>query len=394
LSLTKAKLFNISFSNRGRIEMLTFLLLVVAATQSSTAITPVAQVRCPDGRIIVATAKCAPTPIPPPTQLENFQSNRYPVATPKGNPGSWVTTNDYPAMALREEMQGVSGFMLTVSPSGLVTDCRITASSGSPQLDQATCANVIRRARFDPALDAKRKPIVGYYSNRVRWQIPVDAVADDSFDSVDFTTSLPLPPRALEHQSYPIASDYPKAALAEGATGEVGLKLTIDPAGAIENCEVVVGSDYPELDEASCPYARKNWQFSPARDLAGDPSRGQIGRQLFWYPPERTAKDIPDDPPVRQRLPQKNPFADAGRIKAEFQIDASGNVTGCSSSSEGLAAMLGPKGIPIDELCTMAKSNRNAFEPFKDASGKPVARSVIINFTLEHGEWVPEVPAK
>jgi TonB family protein len=376
--------------------MITYLLMMAAATPNYTVPPPPRSYKCWDGKIAETLEKCRPLPAPPPIQT-TFpvpMPGKSRAATPKGNPGSWVTTNDYPSIALRSEMEGTSGFRLTISPAGLITNCTITASSGSPPLDEATCVNVTRRARFDPALDEKGKPIMGTYSSRVRWQIPQDAVADVSFDSVDFTTSLPLPPRALGYQSYPVASDYPKAALAEGATGEVGLKLTIDPVGAIENCEVVIGSDYPELDEASCPYARKNWQFSPARDLAGDPSRGQIGRQLFWYPPERTAKDIPDDPPVRQRLPQKNPFADAGRIKAEFQIDANGNVTGCSSSSEGLAAMLGPKGIPIDELCTMAKSNRNAFEPFKDASGKPVARSVIINFTLEHGEWVPEVPAK
>src|SRR6478752_462451 len=39
-------------------------------------------------------------------------------ATPKGNPGSWATTDDYPSRALREEREGVTRFTVTVSPEG------------------------------------------------------------------------------------------------------------------------------------------------------------------------------------------------------------------------------------------------------------------------------------
>jgi len=95
-------------------------------------------------------------------------------AVPKGNPGSWATTNDYPSRALREEREGTSGFRVTVGPDGRVTDCQITSSSGHADLDAATCDNVRRRARFNPAMDGDGNPTTGSYSNRVRWVIPKD----------------------------------------------------------------------------------------------------------------------------------------------------------------------------------------------------------------------------
>jgi protein TonB len=95
-------------------------------------------------------------------------------AAPKGNPGNWATANDYPSRALREEREGTTGFRVTVGPDGRVTDCQITSSSGSPDLDQTACEKIRQRARFTPATDGEGNPTSGTYSNRVRWVIPKD----------------------------------------------------------------------------------------------------------------------------------------------------------------------------------------------------------------------------
>ena len=95
-------------------------------------------------------------------------------AAPKGNPGNWATANDYPSRALREEREGTTGFRVTVGPDGRVTDCQITSSSGSPDLDQTACDKIRQRARFTPATDGEGNPTSGSYSNRVRWVIPKD----------------------------------------------------------------------------------------------------------------------------------------------------------------------------------------------------------------------------
>jgi protein TonB len=106
----------------------------------------------------------APTPPPAPKGATS-------AVQPRGNPGSWATDADYPQRALREERAGTTGFRVTVGPDGRVVDCTVTSSSGSPDLDDATCKNVTRRARFKPAME-NGVAVASSYSNRIRWVIP------------------------------------------------------------------------------------------------------------------------------------------------------------------------------------------------------------------------------
>ncbi len=91
---------------------------------------------------------------------------------PLGRPGLWVTDNDYPTGALRRGEHGVTGFSVTVGPDGSVRDCVVTRSSGSVELDRATCAKVSARARFSPAKDGSGSAVAGAYANTIRWEIP------------------------------------------------------------------------------------------------------------------------------------------------------------------------------------------------------------------------------
>ena len=130
----------------------------------------------------IETVQVAPPPAPvvpviaPPAPVIAPPAPRVPpkAAAPRGRPGDWVTTNDYPSRALREEREGTTGFRLSVGPDGRVTNCEITSSSGSPDLDQATCDNLRRRARFTPATDGEGQPTSGSYVSRTRWVIPKD----------------------------------------------------------------------------------------------------------------------------------------------------------------------------------------------------------------------------
>ncbi len=125
-------------------------------------------VQVPPPTITMPPRAAPPAPAaPPPPPVA-----KRPNPLPKGNPGNWANTNDYPSRALQQEREGTTGFRVTVGPNGRVTDCQISSSSGHPDLDTATCTNVTRRARFDPALDGNGQPTTGTYSNRVRWQIP------------------------------------------------------------------------------------------------------------------------------------------------------------------------------------------------------------------------------
>ncbi len=110
-------------------------------------------------------APAAPPPPPPPP------AGPTAAAKPKGNPGSWATTNDYPSRALSQEREGTTGFRVTVGTDGRVTGCSVTSSSGHSDLDDATCKNVSRRARFTPAV-SNGNPVEGSYTGRIRWEIP------------------------------------------------------------------------------------------------------------------------------------------------------------------------------------------------------------------------------
>lgn len=122
----------------------------------------------PPAPIVPVIAPPAPVVAPPPPRVQPKG------AQPKGNPGNWATSNDYPSRALREEREGTTGFRVTVGPDGRVTSCTVTSSSGSPDLDETACSLITRRARFTPATDGEGQPTSGSYANRVRWQIPKD----------------------------------------------------------------------------------------------------------------------------------------------------------------------------------------------------------------------------
>lgn len=110
-----------------------------------------------------------PVPDVTPTSKPTFTPKS---ASPRNDSNGWVLTEDYPPRDIREENEGTTHFRLVIGSNGKVTDCEITRSSGRPGLDAATCRNVSRRARFDPASDGKGQKVVGTYSSSVRWVLP------------------------------------------------------------------------------------------------------------------------------------------------------------------------------------------------------------------------------
>jgi protein TonB len=94
------------------------------------------------------------------------------IARPKGSLGEWVTDADYRSRWIREGMSGTARFTLAIDPSGRISECTITRSSGHAELDAATCRLIERRARFEPARDGAGNRVAGTYSNAINWKIP------------------------------------------------------------------------------------------------------------------------------------------------------------------------------------------------------------------------------
>ena len=114
-----------------------------------------------------------PVSLPPvDTGTGKFQAIEPAVATPRNDPGRWVTDADYRSRWIREERFGTASFRLEITSRGRVSDCMITKSTGHSVLDQATCNLISKRARFNPAQDASGANIGGIYESSIRWVLP------------------------------------------------------------------------------------------------------------------------------------------------------------------------------------------------------------------------------
>ena len=106
-------------------------------------------------------------PAPPPSPMFN------PVkASPIGNPGNWVTDNDYRSSWVRRGYSGRASFTLEITATGKVSNCSITRSTGHNALDEATCKLLAERAEFNPAKDSSGNAVAGVYSNSINWNLP------------------------------------------------------------------------------------------------------------------------------------------------------------------------------------------------------------------------------
>lgn len=95
-----------------------------------------------------------------------------PRATPRGNKASWITSDDYPAAAVRAREQGTVAMAVGIDTAGRVTTCEVTSSTGSTVLDAASCSLVQRRGRYAPAADVNGKLIPSSDAIRFHWVLP------------------------------------------------------------------------------------------------------------------------------------------------------------------------------------------------------------------------------
>lgn len=304
-------------------------------------------------------------------------ASKRPFPVPQGNPGTWANTSDYPPKALMEQVEGTAGFSVTVGPDGRVSSCQIISSSGSPDLDQATCANVARRARFDPALDGNGTPVAGRYQNRVRWQIP-------NFGSMGTgplqANSYPRSPQLMNPLSLRIApEDYPPAALAALQDGVTAFTLDIDTGGKVGSCAVTTSSGHPELDRQACVVARK-WVFEPARNLDASPTAGRTSHKIRWVLPKGAVASAPG---VQRTMP--NPFENTGVVTITLDFNKDGKLADCALEHVGALPIFGaPPGLQ-DSFCKNGMQ-LGGIKPFTDGNGNAEARRVTLKVSVEHSD--------
>ena len=136
--------------------------------QTPTPAPPIQTVKTPPP-VFNPVPVAAPPPPPPAPPAPPVAASR---AAPRGSPGSWLTDADYPSRAQREERSGTAGFRLEIGADGRVTNCTITSSTGHPDLDEATCRLLPRRARFKAAVGGDGQPMADTYNGRITWRLP------------------------------------------------------------------------------------------------------------------------------------------------------------------------------------------------------------------------------
>ena len=89
----------------------------------------------------------------------------------KASPATWFNVSDYPSEMIREGYQGVVNFRLLIDAAGKPTLCKIQVSTHPKAFDDAVCSAVMRRAEFEPALDAEGKPVPSYWVSTVQFRL-------------------------------------------------------------------------------------------------------------------------------------------------------------------------------------------------------------------------------
>lgn len=120
----------------------------------------------PPARIVPPPAPAGPPPAPPPAP-----SQARPAAPDGLNRWAARIQDNYPARAIRQELQGNVGVAVTIGPDGRVQACNVTASSGESILDEAACEGMQRYARYTPALNDAGQPTTGRDSRTIVYRL-------------------------------------------------------------------------------------------------------------------------------------------------------------------------------------------------------------------------------
>jgi protein TonB len=306
-----------------------------------------------------------------------------PARRAKADMAGILSDADYPPEAIRRGEQGLVGFRLEVDKQGDVTRCDVTASSGSPLLDERTCAIMASRLHFTPAADARGRPVGDVIDARLRWTLP-DSTPQDPADGYA-PPAPPYPPGAPPLSSSPprmqanLASyisdaDYPAEAVARREQGTVGFRLSISTAGRVEDCSITQSSGSALLDSTTCRIMQSRARFTPARDAVGAPVADWMDARIRWVLPEASGFDVAQffregDYPLEAMIHEEE-----GTVRFRIDITPEGQIGKCSivESSGSLTLDLA--------TCRILK-NRARFNPARGADGKPRPDSITTSFT-------------
>ncbi len=113
-----------------------------------------------------------PAPVAPPAPPAPPAPSQARGVTPDGQ-SRWAARiqENYPATAVRREIEGSVGVTVQIGTDGRVTGCTVSRSSGESVLDEAACQGMQRYARYNPALNAAGDPIPASTSTTIVYRL-------------------------------------------------------------------------------------------------------------------------------------------------------------------------------------------------------------------------------
>jgi TonB family protein len=144
---------------RCGIFALAVIITGVAALKAEVIFDPQERYRVDSGKVLIEPLTC-------PAGKEYICADQ---AKPKSNFSGWLTANDYPWIARKENQGGVVVLKCEVDKPGRLTFCKVITSSGSKVLDEATISGFLKRARFKPQ-SPRNNP--SHFTVRVVWLAP------------------------------------------------------------------------------------------------------------------------------------------------------------------------------------------------------------------------------
>lgn len=235
----------------------------------------------------------------------------------------WITDDDYPAIALRNREAGQVKFGLTVAGDGSVERCRITGSSGSAALDEATCSLLTRRARFSVS-----RPGMPYYGS-VIWQIP------------------PTPPQPI-------------------AWWHIALTLRISAEDKVLGCEETLGGTVPRAMNAPCDEAAQGLPPGMLEAVGGMGKPRTLTLEYSnWFGTDAAPAGLYSKPSQ----------VVIGRQRVQFDITESGKVENCREIPTGQGGILEGRPSPCS-------GEIDPFVPPLDRAGKPHATTGTMEIAI------------
>jgi TonB family protein len=151
-----------------------------------------------------------------------------------------ISDADYPPSAIIAGQQGAAQVRFLVNTAGGVSECNVTATSGSPALDAASCEIVKQRFRFKPARDAAGTAISEWRSQKISWKLPAAPTGSEGYASARLKAEV---------------------------------KVDVAKDGGIESCEVIKPSGDRRFDASACNVLTRNGKLEPKRNAKGRPLR-------------------------------------------------------------------------------------------------------------------------